>query len=415
MFSKLGKRKKLLIVSSVLALSALIFILSHTSFSTSIPSMEIPSNAESDFALMAEAWNTIQKVYVDRSALKPRILAYGAIGGMVESLGDNGHSTFLTPDMIREQRKISEGQYKGVGIELRMENGHVLIVAPLDGSPAQKAGLRSGEFITGVDGKRLIGLDLIQIVKLISGLSGTRVRLTIFDPANDSSRDVLLTRASINIVNVRWKHLPGTGIAQLRIAGFSKGVTDDLRKDLNKIRLQGIRGIILDLRDDPGGLLIEAVGCTSQFLRGGNVLFEKNAAGEIKPVPVRHGGDATQIPLVVLVNGGTASAAEIMAGAIQDAGRAKLVGNKTFGTGTVLDQFSLSDGSALMLAVEEWLTPKGHSIWHKGITPDLDMSLSAGVSPLFPDEEKDLTQQKLQATRDTQLQTAIKLLSGEKK
>jgi carboxyl-terminal processing protease len=334
---------------------------------------------------------------------------------MVESLGDIGHSAFLTPDMIREQRKISEGRYKGVGIELRMENGHALIVAPLDGSPAQKAGLHSGEFITGVDGKRLIGLDLIQIIKLISGPSGSRVRLTIFDPAANSSKDVILTRASIIIDNVRWKHLPGTGIAQLRIAGFSKGVTDDLRKDLDEIRLQGIRGIILDLRDDPGGLLVEAVGCTSQFLGGGNVLLEKNAAGKIRPVPVMHGGEATRIPLVVLVNGGTASAAEIMAGAIQDAGRAKLVGNKTFGTGTVLDQFNLSDGSALMLAVEEWLTPKGHSIWHKGITPDFDVNLSDGVRPLLPDEEKDLKQSKLQATRDTQLLTAIRLLSGEKK
>jgi carboxyl-terminal processing protease len=415
MISKLSKRKKLLIVPSVLALSALIFIMSHACFCTPNPSLEIPSYAKSDFALMAEAWNTIQKVYVDRSAFKPRILTYGAIGGMVESLGDSGHSTFLTPDMIKEQRKISEGQYKGVGIELRMENSHVLIVAPLDGSPAQKAGLRSGEYITNVDGKSLIGLDLIQIVGLISGASGTRVRLTIFDPAADSSKDIILTRASIIIKNVRWKNLPGTGIAQLRIAGFSKGVTDDLRNALNEIKVQGVKGIILDLRDDPGGLLVEAVDCTSQFLKGGNVLLEKNAEGKIRPVPVRQGGEAIQIPLVALVNVGTASAAEIMAGAIQDAGRAKLIGNKTFGTGTVLDQFKLSDGSALMLAVEEWLTPRGHSIWHKGITPDFDVSLSAGVSPLLPDAEKDLTKQKLKATRDTQLLTAIKILSNELK
>jgi carboxyl-terminal processing protease len=412
---KLSNRKKLLIVTSVLVLSALIFILNRICFSTFIPSKEIPANAKSEFELMAEAWNTIQKIYVDRSAVKPRILTYGAISGMVDSLGDSGHSTFLSPEMLREQRKNSEGQYKGVGIELRMENGHVLIVAPLDGSPAQKAGLRSGEFITRVDGKSLIGLDLIQIVRLISGPAGTAVKLTIFDPATDSTRDIILTRTSINIENVRWKHLPGTGIAQLRIAGFSQGVTRDLRKALNKIRAQGIKGIILDLRDDPGGLLEEAVGCTSQFLGRGNVLLEKNVAGKIRPVPVSHGGKAVQVPLVVLINGGTASAAEIMAGAIQDAGRAKLVGNKTFGTGTVLEQFKLSDGSALMLAVEEWLTPKGHSIWHKGITPDIDVTLSEGSRPLLPDEEKDLTQSKLLASGDTQLLTAIKLFSGEKK
>ncbi len=412
---KLSNRKKLIIVSSVLVLSALIFMLNRICFSTFIPSKEIPADSKSDFALMAEAWNTIQKVYVDRSAVKPRILTYGAINGMVESLGDSGHSTFLTPEMIKERQKETDGRYKGVGIELRMEKGHVLIVAPLDGSPAQKAGLRSGEFITGVDGKSLIGFDLIQIVGLISGPAGRSVRLTIFDPAADSSKDVILTRASITIENVRWKHIPGTGIAQLSIAGFSKGVTKDLRKALNKIRTQGIRGIILDLRDDPGGLLEEAVGCTSQFLGEGNILLEKNVAGKIRPVPVLHGGEATKIPLVVLINGGTASAAEIMAGAIQDVGRAKLVGNKTFGTGTVLEQFNLSDGSALMLAVEEWLTPKGHSIWHNGITPDIDVTLSEGSRPLLPDEEKNLTQSKLLANGDTQLLTAIKLFSGEKK
>ena len=176
-----------------------------------------------------------------------------------------------------------------------------------------------------------------------------------------------------------------------------------------------MKGIILDLRDDPGGLLDEAVGCTSQFLKDGNVLLEKDSRGEIRQVSVRHEVEATQLPLVVLVNEGTASAAEIMAGAIQDAGRAKLVGKKTFGTGTVLQQFDLSDGSALMLAVEEWLTPKGHSIWHQGISPDFDVGLPAGVHPFLPDEETGLTPSKLQASRDDQLLKAVKLLSGKKK
>ena len=408
----LSKKKKLLIVSSAVVLSALILAASHTCFSTFVPSGEIPPQAKSDFALMAEAWNTIQKVYVDRTALKPLTITHGAISGMVDSLGDTGHSSFLTKDMIREQQEFTEGRYKGVGLELRLEKGNAIIVAPLDGSPALKAGLHSGEIITKVDGKSLIGLNLIQIVKLILGPSGTRVTLTIFDPSTDLSKDFTLTRATINVENVRWKHLPGTAIAQLRIAALSNGVAHSLRKALYQIRVQGMTGIILDLRDDPGGLLEEAVGCTSQFLRGGNVLLEKNSAGEIRQVSVRHEMEATQLPLVVLVNEGTASAAEIMAGAIQDAGRAKLVGKKTFGTGTVLQQFDLSDGSAMLLAVEEWLTPKGHSIWHKGITPDVDVGLPEGVHPLLPDEESDLTRSRLQSSRDTQLLTAIKLLPG---
>lgn len=407
-----NKKKRFVVIGSVLFLSTLALVVSHNCFSTFIPSKEIPPQAKPDFALMAEAWNTIQKVYVDRAALKPHTIAHGAISGMVDSLGDSGHSSFLTPEMIKEEREFTEGRYKGVGIELRVEKGHAVIVAPLDGSPAQKAGLRSGQIITKVDGKSVIGLDLIKIVKLVLGPSGSRVTLTISDPVTDSSRDVALTRATIKVENVRWKRLPGSTLAQLRIAALSSGVTNSLRKALRQISRDGIKGIILDLRDDPGGLLEEAVGCASMFLKKGEVLLEKNAAGEIRHIAVRNGGEATRIPLVILVNEGTASAAEIVAGAIQDAGRAKLVGKKTFGTGTVLQQFNLSDGSALLLAVEEWLTPKGHSIWHQGITPDLDVGLPEGVFPLLPDEETKLTKSRLQSSNDTQLLTAIRMLSG---
>jgi carboxyl-terminal processing protease len=226
----------------------------------------------------------------------------------------------------------------------------------LDGSPAQKAGLRSGEIITGVNGRSLMGLNIMQVVRLISGPVGTRVTLTVFEPEGGKSREVTLKRAPIAIDNVRWKRLPGDGIVQLRIAGFNKGVTRDLRKALIGLSAHGARGIILDLRDNPGGLLDEAIGSTSQFLRKGNVLLERDSAGKITCVPVKPGGVATRIPMVVLVNGGTSSAAEIMAGALQDAGRAKILGRKTFGTGTVLSQFKLSDGSALLLAVKECFT-----------------------------------------------------------
>ena len=412
---KLPRKKKMLTVGSLLVLAGLILVFNHTCFSGFTPSRNIPPEAQTDFALMAEAWNTIQKVYVDRSALKPLTITHGAIGGMVDSLGDFGHSSFMTKDMIRQEQEFAEGRYKGVGLELRLEKGNALIVAPMDGSPAQKAGLRSGEIITKVDGKSLIGLNMVQIVKLILGPAGTRVTLTVFDPVTDSSSDVGLTRATIHVENVRWKRLPGTAIAQLRIAALSNGVTEALRKSLYQIRVSGMKSIILDLRNDPGGLLDEAVGCTSQFLKDGNVLLEKNSAGEIRQVPVRHEAEATPLPLVVLVNEGTASAAEIIAGAIQDAGRAKLVGKKTFGTGTVLQQFDLSDGSALMLAVEEWLTPKGDSIWHQGISPDFDVGLPAGVHPLLPDEQTGLTPSKLMASGDDQLLKAVAMLSGEQK
>jgi carboxyl-terminal processing protease len=199
-------------------------------------------------------------------------------------------------------------------------------------------------------------------------------------------------------------------VAHLRIAGFSQGVTDDLKSALQEIQGQQLSGLILDLRDNPGGLLEEAVSTASQFLQGGNVLIEVNAQGEKTPVPVEPGGVATGIPMVVLVNAGTASASEIVGGAVQDPGRAQLVGETTFGTGTVLGEYSLSDGSALLLATEEWLTPDGHTIWHQGLTPNAVVPLPSGTSPLFPGAEEAMTAQALANSGDAQLLKALSLL-----
>lgn len=407
-------RTRLLWLLTVGTVSLLAFSLAHQCLGTYTPSGDIPSEARSDFALMAEAWNTIQNYYVDQSAVKAKTLTYGAISGMVDALGDTGHSSFLSPDMIKEEQEFTQGRYKGIGAEVKMKDGHVVIVAPIDGSPAQKAGLRPGEIILKVDGKDMTSLPLIEVVKHISGPVGTRVTLSIMNPDSGATRDVTLTRATITVHNVRWQRLPGTAVAQLRIAGFSEGVSKDLRQALKEIKEKGFKAIILDLRDDPGGLLSEAVDSASEFLSGGNVLLEKNVKGKITPVPVTPGGEVTKLPLVGLVNGGTASAAEIMAGALQDAGRAKLVGEKTFGTGTVLREFPLSDGSALLLAVEEWLTPKGHTIWHQGISPNIAVSLPQGVSPMFPETEEGMTEAQLRSGGDRQLLKALELLTGQK-
>ncbi len=412
---KLNMKTVFLWITAVLAAIVLLLYLDYAPFRSNVPSSKIPADAKPDFGLVAEAWNTIHKVYVDRPAVKNRALTYGAISGMVDALGDTGHSTFLTPDMIKEEKEFTQGHYKGVGIEISMLKGHVVIVTTLDGSPAREAGLRSGKMITMVDGREIAGLPLMQVVNLISGSEGTQVRLTVLDPATGKSRVITLTRTAIKVRNVRWSKLSGLGIAHLRIAGFSEGVTRDLRNALEEIKSQGIGKIILDLRDNPGGVLDEAVGCTSQFLKTGNVLLVKDAAGHVAPFPVISGGEGTDIPLAVLVNGGTASGAEIMAGAIKDNQRGELLGTKTFGTGTVLERFNLSDGSAMLLAVEEWLTPAGHTIWHKGITPNVTIDLAQGVFPLFPEEEKGLTESELLACKDVQLLAAIKLLSGSGK
>jgi carboxyl-terminal processing protease len=375
----------------------------------------VPAGAESNFRLMAEAWNTIQRVYVDRDAVRPQLITYGAISGMVDALGDTGHSRFLTPEMLKQERNLARGKFEGIGAEVQMKNGQLVIVAPIDGSPAQKAGFKPGNIILKVDDQDVSGLPLDQAVDRILGPAGTRVKLTILDLKTTATKDITLTRASITVQNVTWYRLPGTAAAHLRIATFSKGVAENLRKALLTVEKEGAAGLILDLRNNPGGLYDEAVSAASQFLSGGNVLLEKNALGKIKPIPVRSGGVATSLPLVVLINGGTSSGAEIVAGALQDAHRAKLIGEKTFGTGTVLETFSLSDGSALMLAIEEWLTPAGQVIWHHGISPDVVVPLPSEATPLLPVTERELTAEELRQSQDVQLLRALDMLFQEKR
>jgi carboxyl-terminal processing protease len=374
----------------------------------------VPPEAESNFRLMAEAWNTIQKVYVDRSSVRPKQMTYGAISGMVDALGDTGHSRFLTPEMVKQERNLAKGEIEGIGAEVQTKNSQLVIVAPIDGSPAQRAGLKPGDIILKVDEKEVSGLPLDQAVELILGPAGTSVKLTLLDPRTGQSRDITLVRARITLQAVTWKQLPGTTVAHVRIVAFSRGVTKKLRETLLTIQKEKITALILDLRNNPGGLYDEAVSAASQFLGSGNVLLEKNALGKIRPVPVQPGGAATAFPMAVLINGGTSSGAEIVAGAFQDVHRAILVGEKTFGTGTVLETFSLSDGSALMLAVEEWLTPDGHVIWHHGIIPDVIIPLPPEVTPLLPVTESELTAERLRESGDAQLLRALDLLLQEK-
>lgn len=365
-----------------------------------------------DYNLVNQAWNLINANYVDRSAVKNTPLTYGAISGMVDALGDTGHSRFLSPDDLKQEQQLTSGEFEGIGAEVDMENGRVVIVTPLDGSPAQKAGLQPGDVILQVNGKSTEGQTLQQVVNQVLGPAGTQVRLTILTPKTNKTRDVTITRARIVLRNVTWSQIPGTTLAHVRIAEFSNGVSRDLQTALQAIQQQRLTGIVLDLRNDPGGLLDEAVATTSDFIDKGNVLLEKDSQGRVKAVPVEQGPVSVDLPMTVLINQGTASASEIVAGALDDAQRAKLVGDTTFGTGTVLNQFPLSDGSALLLATQEWLTPSGKVIWHNGITPDVPVSLAADAQMVLPEAEQNMTAQQLQSSSDTQLLKAISLLSN---
>jgi carboxyl-terminal processing protease len=374
-------------------------------------SLNVPADSYSAFQLIEEAWNTIRTNYVDQSAVQPQSMAYGVISGMVNSLGDTGHSTFLTPAELKLENESIQGRLEGIGIEVQQKNGSVVIVAPIDGTPAQKAGLKSGDIILKVNGKTINSVS--DAVANILGPAGTQVIVTIQSPGG-SPRDITITRARINLISATWHLLPGTTVMHLRLASFQNGTAKELDNALAAVSSQGATSIILDLRNNPGGLLNEAVNVTGRFIRSGNVLEVKDINGKISTIPVQPASNVNTLPMVVLVNQGTASAAEIVTGALMDNGRAKSAGEKTFGTGTVLSQFPLSDGSALVLAVQEWLTPSGKTIWHTGLIPDQVVTLGTDVAPLIPEAERNLTAAQLQSSGDAQVLAALKLLSQTK-
>ena len=309
-------------------------------FASTTPSGTPNSDPTLNSQLINQAWNDINQHYVDRSVVTSQNLTYGAISGMVDALGDTGHSVFLTPDMVAQEKNFTQGSFEGVGLEVSMQNGAVTIVSPIDNSPAQKAGIKAGGIITMVNGEDITSLTLNEVIQKIIGPAGTQVSLTILDPKTNQSKDYTLTRARITLQNVTWAILPGTTIADIRIASFASGMDKDLIAALQAVQQQNATGLVLDLRNDPGGLLDQAISTVSQFESSGTVLEEKDAQGNITSVPVKSNGVALKIPMVVLINKGTASAAEIVTGALQDANRATIVGETTFGTGTVLNEFS---------------------------------------------------------------------------
>ncbi len=378
-----------------------------------IPTAVVPASAVSDFKLMALAWNTIQAYYVDRAAIQPKRMTYAAIAGMVDSLGDTGHSTFLTPQEVKMATASIDGHFAGIGAEVQMKEGYVVIVAPIDGTPAQRAHLRPGERIIEVDGKSVEGEPLITVVEKIRGPAGTKVTLTLQNPVTGKLRTVTLVRAEIPVESVSWHMIPGTQVADIRIARFSEGTATELYKALRQAEQAGARGIVLDLRNDPGGLLDQAIDVASLFIPKGNVLLERNAAGKITAVPVRADVPKFRLPMAILINGGTASAAEIVAGALHDDVDAPLIGRRTFGTGTVLRPFRLPGGGELLLGVREWLTPDGHTIWHKGIAPTEKVVLPADAILLRPDALQGMTPAKLRASHDTQLLAALRAVQQE--
>ncbi len=368
----------------------------------------------SDFALIGQAWDLLEQHYVDSASVDWHQVAYGAIGGMTQAIGDVGHTTFLTPNELAAEQAALSGSYVGIGAVLDMSNGAPVIVSVFPGSPAERAGLAHGDQVISIDGTPTQGMSLPTVSTRVRGPSGTAVTLVVAPAGGGAQRTVRMVRASVDVPSVTWAMVPGRTVADIHVLEFSSGAGDGLRSALEAATRAGATGIVLDLRNDPGGYVGEAVGVASQFIASGTVYITEDASGTRTPVPVASGAQATSLPVVVLVNHATASAAEIVAGALQDHGRAPIVGETTFGTGTTLLQYDLADGSALRIGTKKWLTPSGRQIWHHGIVPTDTVALPPTVQPVLADQLRGMTAAGLAAAGDAQLARALALLDASR-
>jgi carboxyl-terminal processing protease len=370
-------------------------------------------SSQPEFATLQQTWDLIHENYVDTKAIDNQELIYGAARGMVDALGDTGHSTFLDPEEAKQATASEKGEYVGIGIEIDFSTGRPVIVAAIDGSPAEKAGVESKDVILEINGATVDGLSSSEVAAKLHGDKGTDVTLTLQHANETTPYTVTLTRTKITIKPVSWGMLPDN-IALIRVSQFSRGATDGVKAALKAVNAQGAEGYVLDLRENPGGLVDEAIGVASQFMPEGKTLYlSEGRNGDAKPVKTYGEGEGRDLPMVVLVNNGSASASEIVAGGLRDNGRAEIIGETTFGTGTVLQQYPLKDGSAVVLGFRLWLTPDGDQIWHKGITPTDVVPLEPDGKEIRPSKDPDVTTQELQESTDNQMQVAVKSVADE--
>ncbi len=341
---------------------------------------------EVDFGLFWDAWKVVDEKYAKEPDDQARL--YGAISGMVSSLGDP-FSLYMKPSEASQFNQELNGNFEGIGAELAQKDDHITVVRPLEGSPAEKAGLVAGDVITKIDGQDAPA-SIEEAVKLIRGPKGTQVKLTL--KRNEQTQEVTITRQNVEVQSATYTKKDTIGLIKLN--QFNANTDDLLGAALKKAEADHVKGIVIDLRNNPGGLLNLAVSMTSRFIEPGVVVVERDRSHhdtELKTVPA----ERVTLPIVVLINKGSASASEIFAGAIQDAGRGKIVGETSFGKGSVQSIEPLKDGSAVRITVAEWLTPKKREINKHGIQPDVEVKLS--------DDD-------IKNGRDPQLDKALELL-----
>ena len=343
----------------------------------------LDNNIYKNLKTFNEVLKMVEKNYVEE--VDPKTLMEGAINGIMRSL--DPHSSYMTADMYKELEVETRGSFGGIGIEITIKKDILTVVSPIEDTPAFLAGIKAGDQIIKIDGNSTKDITIMEAVKKLRGPKDSNVTITIIRENMAKPKDVTLTRGIIKIKSVKSKFYEDN-IGYIRIASFQERTVDDLRKALDEVfaKVKTPKGLILDLRNNPGGLLNQAVSVSDVFLKSGIIVTTKGRVKSMETKSMaRDDGNEPNCPIVILVNEGTASAAEIVSGALQDNGRALVVGTQTFGKGSVQTVIPLDDGSALKLTTAKYYTPKGRSIQAEGITPDIVVKYAR------PSEEKEPT------------------------
>ena len=377
--------------------------------------------------LFSYVMERVRKDYVDGQKLTYQDLVYGALKGMLNTL--DPHSEFMEPEKYKELQNDTQGMFGGLGIVIYMKDNYITVVAPMEDTPGFKAGILTGDRILKIEGRSTEKMQLEDAVKILRGEPGTEVSITVLRPSTGQLKDYKLTRSVINIDMAKDIHgkkefpLSEDKIGYVRLVGFGDKTSDELEAALKKLKAQGMQGLILDLRWNPGGLLEQAVDVCEKFLPRGELVVTtegRNASQNSVRRAMGHGDELHNLPIVVLVNTGSASASEIVAGCLQDLKRAIILGEKTFGKGSVQSILPLNDGSALRLTTAKYYTPSHKVIHEEGITPDDPV-------PMTDEEERDILLQRtpgglesldeadrarVATAHDVQLERAMDLLKG---
>lgn len=350
-----------------------------------------------DFSLFWDSYNKLSENFVDPSKINNDKILYGAIEGMAKSLGDP-YTTFFDPEQAKRFEQDLQGSFDGIGAEIGIKKGFLTIVAPIDGTPAQNSGLKAGDIIAKIDNKDTTDMTTDEAVNLIRGTKGTVVTLTILREGWTSVKDFKITRDTIKVASIKWE-LKNENIAYIKISQFDQVLQSDFGKIASEIIESPAKKIIIDLRNNPGGYLETAQYVAGWFLEAGQTVTIENFGKSKTQNTYKAEGNAQLLnyPVVILINEGSASASEILAGALRDNRGVKLVGEKSFGKGSVQQVVDLRGGSFLKITIAKWLTPKGDSISEVGLTPDIKV---------------DLTDKDFEANKDPQLDKALEIVQS---